>query len=185
MSEYPITTTLISDDLAIGWQTALGLTVEFSPIQDSAHIVRSWNGEARNLAADEFKLLSCTISSSDDMKPPALSHMWPGAVFTIIPPVEFSDAIQPGANSRTLIRYPYKPSIRCLTKNFVDVPYTVWNKTITLDAPAAEPVRIFYRPWIDLFVTEPWSHSTHEQNAAVQWSLTAEEVGGPWWKEDN
>ncbi|SPL65062.1 hypothetical protein [Ochrobactrum soli] len=191
MAAFPITTTLISDDLAIGWQTALGLTVDFSPIEDSAQIVRSWNGQARNLAAEEFKLFQCTISSSDDMRPPALSHMWPGSTFTIIPPCEFSDAIQPGAQSRTLIRYPYKvdetgyTSIRCLTKNFEPVPFTVWNKVITLAAPATETVRIFYRPWIDLFVTEPWSVSSHEQNATVQWSLTAEEIGGTAWQGDN
>jgi len=178
MTEYPITTTLISADLAIGWQTALGLSVEMSPIEESAHIVRSWNGRARNLAADEFKLLACTISSSEDMRPPALSRMWPGSTFTMVPPSELSDVIQPGATSRTLIRPVYAGSVRCVTRTFSPVPFTlIGDRIVSLSAPATEPVRIYYRPILNLFVTEPWSISTHEQNAEVSWSLTAEEEG--------
>jgi len=178
MSEFQITTTLISDNLAIGWQTALGLTIELAPIDESAHIVRSWNGRARNLAAPEFQLFACTISSSDDMRPPALSDMWPGKTFTMVPPAELSDVIQPGASSRTLIRTPHPGSVRCLTRNFADVAFTVAGKTVTLASPATEPVRIFYRPVLKLFITEPWTSSTHEQNAQVSWTLVAEEEGG-------
>lgn len=178
MTDFPITTALISADLAIGWQTALGLTTELSPIEESASIVRSWNGRARNLAAPEFQLFSCTISSSEDMRPPALSSMWPGATFTLVPPSELSDVIQQGATSRTLIRNPHPGSVRCLTKNFVAMPFTVSGRVLTLSTAATEPVRIFYRPILKLFVTEPWTISTHEQNADVSWSLTAEEEGG-------
>lgn len=176
---YETTTSLISDDLAIGWQTALGLTVELSPIDESAHIVRSWNGRARNLAADEFKLFSCTISSSEDMRPPALSGMFPGAIFTMVPPAELSDAIQIGATSRTLIRKPHPASIRCLTKDFKSVPFSlIGSQQVRLNSPATEIVRVYYRPILKLFVTEPWLSTTHEQNAEVSWTLTAEEEGG-------
>lgn len=178
MSEFEITTTLISADLAIGWQTALGLTVELSPIEESAHIVRSWNGRARNLAAPEFQLFACTISSSEDMRPPALSRMWPGATFSIVPPAELSDVIQPGATSRTLIRPAYSGSVRCVTRTYEPVPFSLTgDRIVALTAPATEPVRIYFRPILNLFVTEPWSTSTHEQNAEVSWSLTAEEEG--------
>lgn len=178
MTDFPITTALISADLAIGWQTALGLTVEISPIEESASIVRSWNGRARNLAAPEFQLFSCTISSSEDMRPPALSSMWPGATFTLVPPAELSDVIQQGATSRTLIRNPHPGSVRCLTKNFESVPFSVSGRVVSLSAAATQPVRIYYRPVLKLFVTEPWQVSTHEQDAEVSWSLTAEEEGG-------
>ncbi|MDH0123308.1 hypothetical protein ABE562_04920 [Brucella intermedia] len=178
MTDYPITTALISTDLAIGWQTALGLTVELTPIEESAHIIRSWNGRARNLAADEFKLLACTISSSEDMRPPAISRMWPGATFTMVPPAELSDVIQPGATSRTLIRPAYPGTVRCVTRTYEPVPFTlIGDRIVSLTAPATEPVRVYFRPILNLFVTEPWSTSTHEQNAEVSWSLTAEEEG--------
>lgn len=179
MTDFPITTSLVSTDLAIGWQTALGLSVDMSPIDKSANIVRSWNGRAKNLAADEFKLFECSISSSGDMRPPALSNMWPGAVFTIVPPAELSDTIQAGATSRTLIRKPFSGSIRCLTLNFKDVPFEViGSQTVRLLSPSNEVTRIFYRPELTLFVTEPWRISTNELKADVSWSLTAEEVGG-------
>jgi hypothetical protein len=178
MTDFPIMTTLISADLAMGYQTALGLTVDISPIEESANIVRSWNGRARNLSAPEFQLFSCTISSSEDIRPPALSNMWPGATFTLVPPAELSDVIQQGASSRTLIRNPHPGSVRCLTKNFVAVPFSVSGRVVTLSSAATESVRIYYRPILKLFVVEPWQTSTHELKAEVSWSLTAEEEGG-------
>lgn len=178
MSEFPITTSLISDDLAMGWQTALDLQVSISPISDASQIVRTWNGKALNLAAEEFQLFRVDISSSMDMRPPALSKMWPGATFTMVPPAELSDVIGNGGTSRTLIRDPYEGSVRCLTRNFEDVDFSVNGRVVTLDTAATEPVRIYFRPILHLFVVEPWSVSTAERRAEVSWNLVTEEQGG-------
>lgn len=177
MSEFPITTTLISDDLAMGWQTALDLQISMSPISDSAEIVRTWNAKAINLAAEEFRLFRVEISSSMDMRPPALSGMWPGATFTMVPPSELSDVIMTGGSSRTLIRTPYEGSVRCLTRNFEDVPFSVDGRVVTLEGPALEPVRVYFRPILHLFVVDPWQTTSAERRAEVSWSLITEEQG--------
>lgn len=142
MTDFPITTALISADLAIGWQTALGLTTELSPIEESASIVRSWNGRARNLAAPEFQLFharSRPVRICGHRRFPACGL---GRLYACSPS-ELSDVIQQGATSRTLIRNPHPGSVRCLTKNFVAMPFTVSGRVLTLSTAATEPVRIF------------------------------------------
>lgn len=175
--DYPIPTTLLCEDLALGWQTGFDIVSTLSPIAESASVVRSWNGIAKNLAADEFKLFAVRLSASGDMRPPALSRLWPGATFQVVPTDELGDSIASGGSSRTLIRTPHPGSVRCLDLAFNDIPFTVAGKVVTLDAPAEATVRIFYRPVLEVFVVEPWTSTWRERSAEQSWDLSAEETG--------
>lgn len=178
--EYPGTLTkLIAPDLALGWQSGADLTFTVRPISEASEMARSWNGKAVNLGSSEFRLYSIRISSgAGEHRMPALSRMWPGTEFSIVPPLALGDVIPTGVQSRTLERTPYAPSVRCLSLGFEDVPFTLVGNVLTLAAPAAAPVRIYYQPVLEVVVTEPWEATLREQAVDVSWSLTCEEVGG-------
>jgi len=181
MATYRSPTTLICSNLAVGWQTGFDLTIDINPIAESAAMERTWNGRLVNLADDAFKLFEVRISSGEgDMRPPALDEMWPGKVFSLVPPVgcEHSSRIAQGGTTRTLIRDPHPGSVRCLDLGFVDIPFTVSGRVVTLDAPAETPVRIYYRPVFELMVYAPYSKSQRETRAEAAWSIQAQEVGG-------
>jgi hypothetical protein len=159
--EFKGHTKLYCPKLGIGWQTALNISVELSPIASSANIVRTWNGGAVNLADPMYRLYALRISSgADDMRPPALANMWPGE--------EFTTAV-----------FPRKVhSARVLTLGFTDVAHTFANKTVTLSAPATEVVRVYARLEHEVMVTEPWRQTYQEADAQYSWQLGTEEVGG-------
>lgn len=176
MNDYSTTTEILAPDLGFGWQTGFDLSVELSPIAASAHIVRNWNGIAKNLADPEFRLFSLRISSGDDMRPPALANMWPGTVFSIVPPNEIMIVIPTGATAAVFPRAVH--SARALTMGFDDVSSSISGKTVTLSAPASEPVRVYARLQYEVIVTEPWRETYREAAATSQWQLLTEELGG-------
>lgn len=176
MTEYTTPTEILAPALGLGWQTGFDLSVELSPIAASANIVRNWNGIAKNLVDPEFRLFALRISSGDDMRPPALADMWPGTVFSIVPPNELMRVIPVGGTAVTFSRPVH--SARALTMGFDDVSSSIAGKTVTLSAPATEPLRVYARLQYEVIVTEPWRETYREAEAASQWQLATEEVGG-------
>ncbi|MGO8083480.1 hypothetical protein [Rhizobium leguminosarum] len=172
-------TALICTDLAIGWQTGFDITSEMGSISEAGDMTRSWNGRKVNLAMPEFRLYYVRISSGQgEVRSPALSRMWPGTVFTMVPINELPDVIPTGMQSRTLERDPHPGSIRCVDPEFNAIPFAVDGRVVTLAAPAATPVRIYFRPVLTLIVTAPWKETFREAGAEVSWSLECEELGG-------
>ncbi|MBX5111955.1 hypothetical protein HJB51_28920 [Rhizobium lentis] len=177
MAEFEGHTRLICDALGIGWQTAFNLTVEKSPIADSGQMTRTWNGGKINLADPMFRLYEIRISSgADDWRPPALLKMWPGTELTIITPDEDGVVIPVGGTTAVFERDIHEA--RALTMRFDDVAHTVVGQTVVLDAPAAEPVRVFAMLRHDVMVTEPWRKTFREADTSYSWQLATEEVGG-------
>ncbi|TBA24721.1 hypothetical protein [Rhizobium ruizarguesonis] len=172
-------TALISTDLALGWQSGMDLSCSIEPISASGDIARTWNGRAVNLAMPEFRLFSVRISSGQgEVRSPALSQLWPGTVFALVPTNELGDALAVGTQSRTLVRDPHPGSVRCVDAAFEPVEFSVVGRVVTLSAPATTPVRIYYRPVLTLMVIAPWQESFREAAAEVSWSLECEELGG-------
>ncbi|MGO7273943.1 hypothetical protein ACCT18_01395 [Rhizobium ruizarguesonis] len=177
MPEFQGHTKLLCPALGIGWQTALNLSVELSPIQGSASIARTWNGGAVNLADPAFRLYAIHISSgADDLRPPALARMWPGETFTIVPPGELCVVIPVGSSTAVFPRAIHEA--RALTLGFNDVAHTFADKTVTLSSPATEVVRAYASMEHEVMVTEPWRQSFREADAQYSWQLATEEVGG-------
>ncbi|WP_139112688.1 hypothetical protein [Hoeflea olei] len=177
MAQYEGHTKLLCPALGIGWQTALNLSVELSPISGSAAIERDWNGRAVNLADPMFRLYAIRLSSgADDMRPPALANMWPGETFTIVPPGEVCVVIPAGGSTAIFPRTIH--SARALTLGFDDIAHSFAAKTVTLSAPATEAVRVYARLEHEVMVVEPWRQSFQEAEAAYSWQLATEEVGG-------
>jgi len=176
MTGYTSPTAILAPALGFGWQTGFDLSVELSPIAASARIVRNWNGIAKNLVDPEFRLFALRISSGDDMRPPALANMWPGTVFSIVPPNELMIVIPTGGTSAVFPRSVH--SARALTTGFDDISSSISGKTVTLSAPAVEPVRVYARLQYEVIVTEPWRETYREADASSQWQLMTEELGG-------
>lgn len=171
--------TLICTDLALGFQSGFDLSIDMSPIDMSSDMRRTWNGRLVNLADAAFRLYKVRVASGEgEIRAPALSRLWPGTEFQLVPPSELGDMIAPGGSSRTLQRAPHVESIRVYDLAFNALPFTVAGKVLTLTSPAVTAVRIYYRPILDLMVTEPWSINTRATRAEVAWELVSEEVGG-------
>lgn len=179
MSQHVSPSTLICTDLALGYQSGFDLSVDMKPIPMSADMRRTWNGRLLNLADAAFRLYEVRIASGEgEIRAPALSRLWPGTEFQLVPPSELGDTIAAGGTNRTLQRTPYIDSIRVYDLAFNALPFTVAGKVLTLTSPAATAVRIYYRPILNLMVTEPWSINTRASRAEVSWELVSEEVGG-------
>ena len=155
--KYPVRTAMISTDLHPGWQSCMNIKTEFGPISESAKIVRSWNGTALNLASNDFRLYRVVLTCDGDMLSPSIAHLWPGERFQLVPAEEWSEP-----TIRAQQRTAYEGSLRILDKHF---------------QPAADGRR-YYRPVLDLIVTEPWRVTGDESSKNVSWSLVAEEYGG-------
>lgn len=171
--------TLICVDLALGFQSGFDLSVDMNPIDMSSDMRRTWNGRLLNLADPAFRLYKVRIASGEgEIRAPALSRLWPGTECQLVPPAELSDMIAPGGTSRTLQRTPHVDSIRVYDLAFNALPFTIVGRVLTLASPAATVIRIYYRPILDLMVTEPWAINTRATRAEVSWELVSEEVGG-------
>lgn len=178
---YNSPSTLICTDLAIGWQTGFDLTVDVRPIGESKDNRRTVNARNVNLADPMFRLLSVRISSGNgEQRPPALSRMFPGDEFQLVLPrgAELSDMIAVGGTARTLIRTPFAGSVKVMDLKGNPVAFTLAGKVVTLEVPAATPVRIYFLPVLDLFVGDPFSLSAQVNRAAVGWEIYSEEIGG-------
>lgn len=173
----PTPTIIIADMLGIGSNTGFGLTDVVSPIAEASHFVRDWNGVFHNTAAPEFRLYSIRISSSNDGFPPALAGLWPGTVFTVVPMSQFSTYCPTGQQARTLERDPYEGSVRAVDKGGADVPCSVDGRLVSFYSMPSGPVRILYRPVLEVFVAQPWTVNRDEHTAEVSWDLYCEETG--------
>ncbi len=172
-------TTLICEDLALGWQSGFDISCDLNPISEWMEKERTWNAELVDLADPAFRLFQVTIGSGEgEIRPPALMAILRQPFFYIVPPAELPDGIPLGGTMRTLDRDPHPGSVVCVDPEFNAVPFTVDGRVITLSAPASTPVRIYYRPVLKVTLTEPWKLSESERLAESSWSFNAAEVGG-------
>ncbi|MBB3521005.1 MULTISPECIES: hypothetical protein [unclassified Rhizobium] len=177
MAEFEGHTKLLCPALGIGWQTAFNLSVEMQPISGSAIMTRDWNGKMVNLADPMFRLYAIRISSgADDLRPPALAGMWPGEVFTVVPPSELCVVIPVGSSTAIFPRQIH--TARAITLGFDHVAMTFADKTATLSAPATEVVRVYATMEHEVMVIEPWQQTFREAEAQYSWQISTEEVGG-------
>ncbi len=169
---------IVCSAMPLGWQSGTDLTANISLIDDAADMRRSWNGRIRNFADPAFRLYRVEISSGDgEYMTPALTRLMPGDEFDIVFDADFEDFIVTGATTRTLIRNPHPGSIRVKNLGWDDVPFSVAGRVVTLSSAAATPVRISYRPVLQVAVTEPVKWTERASDRKVSWSLVTEEVG--------
>ncbi|QND41822.1 hypothetical protein HB770_04070 [Rhizobium leguminosarum bv. viciae] len=181
MGLYAPMTCMVCADLAIGWQTCTDLSFDFAPIEDSMYLDRTWNGAVEDMSEPEFDLYSVTIRSSGpgELRAPALDNVRRKAEFTCVPTFELDDVIYLGESVRTLRRDPHAGSVRVLDREFNDIPFSIAGRVVTLAAPAASVLRIYYRPIFRLKVFQPWKQTFGDKDVEVSWELYCEEVGGP------
>lgn len=153
----PDTTTMIQTDLAIGWMTGLNLTCDVQPIEESASMAISWNGSSKNLAPDQFRLLSFVLSSHDDMLPPYLSDLFPGKEFSLVPSALIGGPALPGRTVHSTATYDRR-GVR---------------------GGAVSPVRTYRRYQFECMVTGPWTQSYLEPEKRYSWSLPCREKQYP------
>lgn len=181
MTEYTTLTSMICLDLAMGWQSCSELTIDRSYIEGSVVKDRTWNGAAVDMSDPAFDLMTVSIKASGpgELRPPALDHVQHLESFQCVPSFEIPDVIYAGGTMRTLSRDPHPGSIRVLTLDFTDVPFSVHGRLITLMVPATSILRIYYRPILTLTVWEPIKVSDNDNSKEVSWELVCQEVGGP------
>jgi hypothetical protein len=156
----------------------MDLSASVSLIDAAADMRRSWNGRIRNFGDPAFRLFRIELSSGDgEMKTPPMTRLMPGDEFELVLSTDFEDFIATGGTTRTLIRTPYAGSVTCKNLGWDDIAFSRSGSIITLSTPAVAPVRIAYRPVLQVAVVEPVKWSTKEQSPDVSWSLTVEEVG--------
>lgn len=117
------------------------------PIDASANLYRSVNGELLDLGTAQFRKLALKISCAD-MQAPAFNTLWPGTALTIESAAEISYKTAGGTPQFTVVAGSSR----------VEGDYT------------------FYRPQFSVKVTKPWSYDFDEYAAAYSWTLEAEEV---------
>jgi hypothetical protein len=169
---------IVCSAMPLGWQTGMDLSASISLIDASADMRRSWNGRIRNFADPAFRLYRVELSSgAGEFMAPPMTRLMPGDEFSITIDADFEDFIAVGGTTRTLIRDPYAGSIYARDKNFNSIPFTAAGRVVTLSTGAVNPVRISYRPVLQVAVTEPVKWSEKANSKEVSWSLTVEEIG--------
>lgn len=175
---YETPTSLICPALGIGWQSGNNLSEDCRLIQGARQWERNWNAVPKDLADPEFNLMSIRISSGDsELRPPAIDSVDELEFFDIVPIKLFSRVIPAGSTATVFARDLHPGSVRCLDLGFEDVPFTVSGRTVTLDAPAVSPVRVYGRCVLTVFAKD-WSLTSMDMSAEVAWWIEMEEVGG-------
>lgn len=124
-----------------------GLTQILEPITQAMQVQRTINGEAVDLADDNFKKYKTQISCTDQ-DVPALSGVWPGAEVVI----------------------------ECVAELCKPVGYSPqFDRDYVIGSDREADGFMFYRPILTMLVTS-YSVQKDEYGASVGWSLTAEEV---------
>lgn len=139
-------TLLQLDVAALSPYASRGLTQTLAPIQATADLRRTINGELVNFGDDAFQKYGTTISGSDQ-RPPSIDGVWPGAEITVACVAELSFVTSEGAAGR----YAVEGSFR------------------------EEGTLTFYRPLLDMMVTA-FDQSYDEWAAQWNWSIVLEEV---------
>lgn len=75
-------TVLVLIGVGVPSYSARGLTQTLEPIEASAQLRRSINGELQDLSFAQFRKYRSTISCQDQ-EPPAIDGVWPGHVVTV------------------------------------------------------------------------------------------------------
>jgi len=164
--------------MPLGWQTGIDMTASLDLIEEATIIKRSWNGRARSFADPAFQLYKVTLTSGEgELKAPPFTRLMPGTEFEIVIEMDFEDFIATGGIVRTLIRDPYPGSIRVKNLGWDNIPFSIDGRVLTLATPAVTPVRISYRPVLQVMVTEAPKPTESASTKKVTWSLGLEEQG--------
>lgn len=127
--------------------SARGLQQTLTPINQSANIMRTWNGVLRDLTLPNFRKYVSSISGSDQ-NPPACDGVWQGKVVTV-------DCLAYLSYATGLVGAPFRP--------------VVSGSSYTQDGFT------FYRPQLVMMVVG-FDQQEDEWAAGVQWSMDLEEV---------
>jgi hypothetical protein len=126
---------------------ARGLTQTLQPIKQSAQIVRTINGGARDVSNPAFRKYASKISCTD-VNPPAFDTLFPGKVVTVHCAVSLAyEAGNPGSPGRSEVS---------------GSAYTEGHFT-------------YYRPLLQMMIMD-WNDAFEEWKAGNAWQLDLEEV---------
>ena len=140
------TTLLVLSGHGVSPYSARGLSQSLTPIEASAVLRRTINGDLKDLSQAQFRKFKSTITCTDQ-NTPALEGVWPGAVLTVDCVSELSYKTAGGA--------PERPVVSGSSR--VEGEFTL------------------YRPRLIMRVVG-YDVSHDEYQAAVGWTLDLEEV---------
>lgn len=147
-ARLPPNTTVMSGISGHPWMTFQNLVTTIQPIEESARMVRSWNATLHNLAAPEFRQRRITVSSTDDMLPPALDGLFPGQKLTITPDMYFMGGGTQFDRAGNRVREGMTP---------------------------VAPVYSYGRKSFRVMVKEPFTLTESARDKRISWTLTCEE----------
>ena len=127
--------------------SARGLTQTLEVIAEAAVVARSVNGALVNLSPPQFRKFKSTISCTD-VASPALAALWPGVVVDV-------DCVS---------------EITYLTSLGSPVPDRIVASSRTEGDYTRDRLRL------TMMVVAPWTQTTDEYGASVQWQLELAEV---------
>jgi hypothetical protein len=153
MTITPTNTTLLS---LAGYNqppySTRGLQQTITPIGQATQLVRTVNGALTDLSAAQFRKFSITINGSNQVQPPALDGVWPGAGMLMEAIVEMGiEGVGTDADTDDFDRPPVAGSIR------------------------TEGDFTFYRADLDCMVVS-FTITRDEWGELINWSLVLEEV---------
>ena len=153
--------------LPLGSSRQLSVSVE--PIEASAQLRRTINGELRDLSDPAFRRYRVTLSATDQV-PPAIGALWPGDLVDVEVPYDLTEPVIAGAATLT----------RDLADNTEFYAYDAAGLNVPaacagreLSAPGAAYVT--YRPRLACRVSQR-SERAVDRQATSEWSLVLEEV---------
>jgi hypothetical protein len=140
-------TLLVISGHGIAPYSARGLTQTLEVVSEAAVVARSVNGGLVNLSPPQFRKFRSTIACTD-VAAPALAALWPGVVVDV-------DCVS---------------ELTYLTSLGSPVP----DRTVA--ASRTEGDYTYDRLRLTMMVVAPWTQSTDEYGASVQWQLELAEV---------
>lgn len=139
-------TRLALDVMALSAYASRGMTQTLEPIDQTADLRRTVNGELVNFGDDVFQKYRTTVSGTDQ-RPPSIDGIWPGQEITLHCTAELSFLTSGGTAQRYAV---------------ADSMYEEGDLT-------------FYRPILDVMITAITT-SFDEFSADWNWSITFEEI---------
>lgn len=143
----PYETLLVLSGHGIAPYSARGLSQSLEVVAEAAAVARSVNGALINLSPPQMRKFKSTITCTD-VSPPALAALWPGVVVDV-------DCVS---------------EITYLTSLGSPVP----DRTVV--GSRSEGAYTYDRLRLTMMVAAPWTQTTDEYGASVQWQLELSEV---------
>lgn len=156
----------------VGSDRGITQTLDF---EDNGEIIRTVNGDLKDVTRPENRKYQSQISASD-LAAPALVGKWKGTVFTIKCIPEIFQDVDPAFTDVTLERDPVLGTIVGVeadgTRNDPDTVGGVGNRDITF---LVNIVFVEFRPEIT-FMVEGFNQNKNEFSIDVGWTLNLREV---------